>query len=74
MGDNGAQALAGLKDAPALHTLHLYLGHNHVGENGAQALAGLKEAPVLHTLHLDLGVHKVFGFGQECRITDQQQI
>ena len=53
-GDKGAQALAGLKTAPALHTLHLDLGDNHVGDNGAQALAGLKEAPALHTLDLNL--------------------
>ena len=54
MGENGAQALAALKDAPSLHTLSLDLCENSVGESGAQALAALKDAASLHTLSLDL--------------------
>ena len=64
-GRNGAQALAGLKEAPALHALRLYLSVNNVGDNGAEALAGLKEAPVLHTLYLDLVGNKVGASGAQ---------
>ena len=53
---SGAQALAGLKDATALHTVTLNLGHNLVGDSGAQALAELKDAAALHTLTLNLDV------------------
>ena len=55
MGENGAQVLAALKDAPSLHTLYVDLGQNSVGESGAQALAALKDAASLHTLSLRLG-------------------
>ena len=33
VGDNGVWALAGLKEAPALHTLHLIPVNNDVGDN-----------------------------------------
>ena len=49
-----AQAVAGLKEAPALHTLILDLWGNNLGYSGVQALASLKEAPALHTLTLDV--------------------
>ena len=42
-GYNGAQALAGLKEASVLHTLHVSLWCSKVGGKGA-----------MHTLHLDL--------------------
>ena len=53
-GDRGAQALAALKDAPALHALVLDLGFNAVEHGGARALAALKDAPALHVLTLNL--------------------
>ena len=48
------QALAGLKEAPALHTLVLDLWGSYMGDSSVQALAGLKEAPVLRTFVLAL--------------------
>ena len=59
VGYTGAQALAGLKDASALHTLTLEFQCTYVGPSGAQALAGLKDATALHTLTLDLGFNNV---------------
>ena len=55
IGDSAAQALAGLKDVAALHTLTVDLRRNDVGDSGAQAFAGLKHAAALHTLSLYLG-------------------
>ena len=63
MGDSGAQALAGLKNAAALHTLTLNLWHNNVGDSGAEALAGLKNAATLHTLTLNLWYNNVGASG-----------
>ena len=59
IGDDGAQALAALKCAPALHTLTLNLRGNTVGDKGVQALAALKEAPCLHTLTVELSDNAV---------------
>ena len=63
LGDSRAQALARLKDAPALHTLTLSLWFNCVGDSGAHALAGLKEAPAVHTLTLVLGANNIGASG-----------
>jgi hypothetical protein len=60
--DEGAQALALLKEAPALVALDLNLGHNVIGDGGAEALAGLREAPALHALALNLNFNHIRGF------------
>ena len=68
MGDSGAQALAGLKNAAALHTLTLNLWHNNVGDSGAEALAGLKNVAALHTLTLNLAHNDVGDSGVQALV------
>jgi hypothetical protein len=63
--DAGAQALAGLKDAPKLTTLTLHLQGNKIGDIGAQALAGLKDAASLTTLTLLLGENQIGNIGAQ---------
>eukprot|EP00668_Euglena_longa_P047568 GGOE01063448.1.p1 GENE.GGOE01063448.1~~GGOE01063448.1.p1 ORF type:complete len:483 (-),score=74.68 GGOE01063448.1:1414-2862(-) len=50
--EGGAPLLAGLKDAPLLHTVSLAL--SHVGDIGAQALSALKDMRSLQSLELRL--------------------
>ena len=64
-GPGGAQALACLKDARALHTLSLHLMWNNIGANGARSLAALAAAPVLHSLHLSLWHNSLGNAGAE---------
>ena len=54
VGVTGAQALAALKDIPALRTLTLHLAFNELGDAGVQALVGLRDAPALHSVTLNL--------------------
>ena len=54
MGDDGAQALAMLKDSTTLRTLTLNLFYNRIGDAGAQALAMLKDSTTLCALTLNL--------------------
>ena len=65
VGDAGAEALAALRDAPALRTLALTLWYNHIGDYGAKALAALKAAPALESLVLDLSANTIGAAGAE---------
>ena len=67
VGAAGAQALAALKDAPALCSLHLDLERNQVKASGAQALATLKDAASLAMLHLNLSANQVDPDHAVCR-------
>ena len=53
-GDEGAKALAELRDVPSLTTLCLHLEGNEIGSQGAQALASLKDSKSLSALVLNL--------------------
>ena len=68
--DNGAQALAALKDSCALvrvrvHELSLDLNDNAVGGIGAQPVVALKDAPALHIPSLILCCNEVGDTGQK---------
>ena len=54
MQDDAVQALASLKDLPALMALRLDLDHTHMGDCAAEALSALKHAPSLKVLTLSL--------------------
>ena len=65
VGNSGAEALVGLKDAGILHSLTLDLWNNNLGDSGAQALAGLKNAAALRSLTLNLTHNNVGDSGAE---------
>ena len=63
MTDAGAQALAALREAPALHSLCLDLSWQAIGYDGALALTSLLEAPSVRVLHLDLRYNRLGAAG-----------
>eukprot|EP00667_Euglena_gracilis_P016059 EG_transcript_16743 len=59
VGDDGAAALATLREMAWLRILSLRLAHNDIGDRGALALAELQQAPRLRTLQLDLTSNRI---------------
>ena len=65
VGDNGAHALAALKDANALQALYLNLSGNGVGDSGAHAISGLSGSRTLRTLCLNLQYNTISDTGAQ---------
>ena len=59
LGYQGTAALATLRDATMLHTLHLSLANCGMDDSGAHTLAALRGCTTLHTLHLNLKLNRI---------------